>query len=355
MNQRILQDLGKAKALYSELRLAEVYPLLKRFFDRLPFKYEPEHAEYFGMFVRTLFELGKESELQFYALEFEKIAKKDQDPWVRYHTVYAMTELGKYPANYSIREVEDIIRTSSGLLKTKAKFLLAHFYDIFARSSDDMIVLLEHIERPEDPELARFWETWAVRKLRFQKKFSIAKQKILLLLEEKEIKEDWYTSFTLQVYLCGTYLDMKEMESAKKQLELVKKLVEIHPLRTCLSQCQFLEDRLWGSEAMNPITLKQSEEGKTIVCGGRNLKLQEKSAAEKVLQLMLMKGFIDKEMIVKTLYDRKYASEKDDKLIYYHIHGVRDLLTQVGLPRDVVENKDSGYQLKTEVILEEET
>ena len=105
---------------------------------------------------------------------------------------------------------------------------------------------------------------------------------------------------------------------------------------------------------MSPITVKHSKEGSLVSCSGRTIQLCQKNAAEKVLQLMLKKGFINKDMIVKTLYDRSYSAENDDKLIYYHMYGVRDLLNQVGLPRNSIENKDSIYKLTPEVILENE-
>ncbi len=355
MNHRILKDLENAKILYDSLRLSEVYPLLKRFYDSLPFRYVPEHGEYFGMFVRTLYELGKESELQFYALELEKIAKKNQDPVVRYHTVYAMTELGKYPPNYAIKEVEEIIRVAEDeTLRLKAKFLLAHLYDKFDHSADEMITLINHIEKPVDPALARFWETWQIKKLRFQKKFNEAIELIQRLSLDPSFQKDWYTFFNLKVYLCGTYLDMKEMEKAEEALNEIKKMVDEKPLKTCLMQFERQESRLWSAQTLSPINLKVEDNRTTISCGQRSFVLEEKNAAEKILSLMLKNGFVDKEMIIQAVYHRAYQSEKDDKLVYYHIYGVRDILNQVGLPRTVVESKDAGYQLKTQVILQEQ-
>ncbi len=355
MNTRITKDLDKAKALYKELKIAEAYPLFRRFYDRLPFTFLPEHAECFGMFIRILFELGKQSELEFYASEFEKISKREQSPLIRYQTVYAMTELGKYPVSYAIRETEDVIRVAdSDELKVKAKFLLAHIFDKFSRPADEIISLISHIEKPKDPGLAIYWETWQVKKLRFQKKYPEARALIEKLLNQKEIQQDWYTSFTLKIYLCGTYLDENNPEAAKAHLKEIEILVDEKPLKTCILQKEAIEERIWDRSTLAPITVKNTKEKSVISCGGRSIELNQKNAAEKVLQLMLKKGFINKDMIVKTLYDRAYASEKDDKLIYYHIYGVRDLLNQVGLPRNTIENKDSVYKLNTEVILEEQ-
>lgn len=355
MNTRITKDLDKAKALYKDLRLAEAYPILRRLYDRLPFSYLPEHAEYFGMFIRTLFELGKESELEFYANEFEKISKKDKSPLIRYHTVYAMIELEKYPQSYAITEVENIIRIAdTEELKTKAKFLLAHLFDKFGRSADEIIGLISHIDRPKDESLSMFWETWQIKKLRLQNKPSEARKHILELLKQENILKEWYTAFILRVNLCGTYLDEKDIESAKLCFSEIVKLAEEKPLKTCLSKVEMLEKLIWAPNTLSPITVKHSKEGSVVSCSGRTIQLSQKNAAEKVLQLMLKKGFINKDMIVKTLYDREYSSDKDDKLIYYHMYGVRDLLNQVGLPRNSIENKDSVYKLTTEVILENE-
>ena len=59
METKIQKELEKAKEYFYQLKLAEAYSILRRYFDRLPFKPEPQHGEYMGMFIRVLSELGK--------------------------------------------------------------------------------------------------------------------------------------------------------------------------------------------------------------------------------------------------------------------------------------------------------
>ena len=72
MGPKLHTQLEEAKACFYSWRLVEAYNILRRYFDRLPFQPEPEHAEYIGLFVRTLAELGKDYELKFYVTELER-------------------------------------------------------------------------------------------------------------------------------------------------------------------------------------------------------------------------------------------------------------------------------------------
>ena len=74
--------LEEAREHFYAWRMLEAYNIFRRFFDRLPFSPEKEHAEYIGPFVRVLFELGKEFELKFYLAELEKLYQKQKHPHI---------------------------------------------------------------------------------------------------------------------------------------------------------------------------------------------------------------------------------------------------------------------------------
>ena len=65
--------LAQAELHYHAGRIPEAYGTLRRFYDRLPFQQTPEHAKYLGYFIRSLLEMGKEFELNFYLREIERI------------------------------------------------------------------------------------------------------------------------------------------------------------------------------------------------------------------------------------------------------------------------------------------
>ena len=76
MEEKSSKELEKAKEHFHKGKLLEAYNILRRYYDRLPFKPEKAHAIYIGMFMRVLSELGKRNELNFYMLALEKLQIK---------------------------------------------------------------------------------------------------------------------------------------------------------------------------------------------------------------------------------------------------------------------------------------
>src|SRR5687768_15731174 len=93
MESKNQKQLEEAKALFYAWRLVEAYNIFRRYFDRLPFKPERAHAEYIGMFVRTLVELGKDYELKFYVAELERWHEKARLPEIAYPLAFVYYHL----------------------------------------------------------------------------------------------------------------------------------------------------------------------------------------------------------------------------------------------------------------------
>ena len=125
-NHKLLE---KAKVYFYSWRMLEAYNIYRRYFDRLPFAPEKEHAEHIGLFVRILFELGKEFELKFYLSELERHYEKSKAPFIAYTlgVVYSYSGQLKMEAARSL--FEGIVKDPNAKsYHPRAKMMLADYY-----------------------------------------------------------------------------------------------------------------------------------------------------------------------------------------------------------------------------------
>src|SRR4051812_40813992 len=103
-------QLEEARALFYSWRLMDAYNILRRFFARLPFQPQKEHAEYIGMFARTLAELGKTRELQFHMSELERLYRKTKSPYITYQLAYVYRYVPEANLKESKLMLEELLR-----------------------------------------------------------------------------------------------------------------------------------------------------------------------------------------------------------------------------------------------------
>src|SRR4051812_46493744 len=95
MKTKIEDQLEEAKAHFYAWRMLDAYNLFRRFFDRLPFQPDPRHAEYIGIFVRILGELGRISELKFYVAALERQYAREKNPVIGFALVVVYTNMSE--------------------------------------------------------------------------------------------------------------------------------------------------------------------------------------------------------------------------------------------------------------------
>lgn len=353
MDSKNLKQLEEAKAYFYAWRLVEAYNVFRRFFDRLPFKPEKAHAEYIGMFVRTLVELGKDFELKFYMAELERLQERLHSPEIAYSlaVVYRYQSPPKWEASHKL--FEQIARNPQAPeLHAKAKMMLADYYsnkgDIAACR-----VIIDSIETA-DPQLQKLVLIWKGYICYVEKKFDQGIGLMRDLLMTSDPKNDWYTHFSAAPVLALLYLDKGDIPSAKAVLEEIRALFEGRQFKSVRLQLKELEERLQKEESLGSVLFTKGIKESTFTYKNKNLRLTDSTPAEKLLLLLVKKGFLEKSMIVKSLYQRPYQGESDDKLIYYHIHNVRKRLRSIGLPAEAISNEDNGYRLVPEVQIVEE-
>src|SRR5436305_1953975 len=130
MDAKTKTQLELAKAYCFQWRLQEAHSIFRRYFDRLPLRPEPEHAEYIGYFVRTLLELGKDYDLKFYTIELEKLHARGRELSVVFQLAYLYlqsTESRSRAAKELFEQLVSDPTCHSFHTRAKINLILIHF------------------------------------------------------------------------------------------------------------------------------------------------------------------------------------------------------------------------------------
>ena len=345
MDAKTKAQLEQAKAYHYQWRHQEAYGILRRFFDRLPFRPEHEHAEYIGIFVRLLLELGKENELKFYMNELERLYSCYKDPAVGYQLAYVYTFSSdpRYKAAKAIFE-SIVADPSAKPFHVRAKVMLVLLYC----NAEDIVAsraILDTIEDPkDDPNLSRVVRIWRANIARRERKFGDAEAELLTVLQECSFKSDWYAYLSAKICEAKIAFDQGQTDRTSGILSELNRLLEKRRCRSVQAQIDFMYKQLQARDSFQPLRFLVEDDKRTLTYENKSLVLTGDSALEKLLLLLLKKKFVNKENIVKRIYSRTYDSERDDKLIYYQIHSLRKRLGEIGLPSEAIRSKGNGYR-----------
>jgi len=344
-----LTQLLEAKEHFYSWRLLEAYAIFRRYFSRIPFKPEKEHAEYIGMYVRTLAELGKDRELQFYVPELERHFSKTKDAWIGFTLGVVYYHLSP-PRMESARDLFQAVAadTSAKDLHPRARMFLANYYD---RKGDFAACkrCIEAIGPVEDPRLKPLVEIWQAVLLAKEGKFVEAEQKYEHLLTSLDPQRDWYAYASAKLGLAVLYLKASNSTRSAEVIAEVRKLFEGRHFKSIQVQLKALESQIEGKEGIRPLTLSSKDSDIQVTYDNRSVLMKQDSPSEKLLQLLVQNKFLNKESIVKGIYGRQYNGEQDDKLIYYHVHVLRKRLKEIGVPPAALVSESSGYRFLPEI------
>lgn len=349
MGSKGLKQLLEAKEHFYSWRLLEAYAIFRRYFDRIPFKPEKEHAEYIAMFVRTLAELGKDRELQFYVPELEKHYARTKDAWIGFTLGVVYYHLSP-PQLEAARTLFEAVAADPNArnLHPRARMFLANYFD---RKGDEAACrrCIESIQNVEDPKLKPLVEIWHAVLLAKEGKFAEAEKRYDKLLSQLDPQRDWYAYASAKLGLAVLFLKMKDSDRSAGVVNEVRKLFEGRHFKSIQVQLRALESQMDGREGLRTLYLSNADTDLQVTYDNRSVLFRSDSPAEKLLQLLVQKKFLDKESIVKSIYGRQYNGEQDDKLIYYHVHVLRKRLKEIGVPAGAITSESSGYRFLPEV------
>lgn len=345
MNGQHLEQLGAAKAHFYACRLVDAYHLFRRFFDRIPFQVEKEHAEHIAMFVRVLWELGKHHELKFYLAELEKHREKSKDPDIAYTLAVIYRSLPE-PQDEKARDLlEEIIRNPLAKeYQIKAKIALAKYYDWKRNDLAACRELIFSIQEPSDERLRVLWEIWKAKVLRDEKNFDEAERTLSRIFETVTVESDWYAYASAKIIEAILYLKKGALDKALQIANEVQALFENRNFKSLKVEIDELHKQIRERTEMGCLRLFNGPEKSEVSYEKQSLELKRSSPAYKLLTLLMRKRFVDKESIIRLIYDRSYRNLDDDKLVYYHIHALRTRLRSIGVPGEAISNESNGYR-----------
>lgn len=355
MEMKTQKELEKAKEHFYELRLVECYNILRRYFDRLPFKPEKEHGEYIGIFVRVLSEIGKKNELSFYLSELEKLEPKMFCPFVTYQLAVAYVNAEPPQLKQAVTLLERFLKSQTkGDLAAKAKMTLAYCYDSISKDVAAVKGLIFSINDFEDPSVGFLLETWKAKVFRDEGNFIEAEKTLKNLLNELTPERDWYAYFTAKIIFIGLYRDWEKMDLARQLLVETINLAKEKPLRTIKRQLSVIQESFAEHRAKLPLVVRVGKTGEVISYMDSTLDIDDSKPFEKLTKLLLIQKRLTKDEIIQALFNRDYCAESDDPIIYYHVHGVKKLLKKLGVANPNLVKKGPHYEFNETVQLVEE-
>jgi len=355
MEMKTQKELEKAKEHFYELRLLECYNILRRYFDRLPFKPEKEHGEYIGIFVRVLSEIGKKNELSFYLSELEKLEPKTICPFITYQLAVAYVNSEPPQLKQAVLLLERFIKAQpKGDLAAKAKMTLAYCYDSISKDLAAVKGLIFSISDFEDPSVGFLLETWKAKVFRDEGNFIEAEKILKNLLNDLTPERDWYAYFTAKIIFIGLYRDWEKMDLARQLLVETLNLAKEKPLRTVKRQLSTIQESFADQKTNMPLVVRVGKGRDAISYMNASLEIDNSKPFEKLTKLLLIQKKLTKDEIVQALFEREYQEDTDDPMIYYHVHGVKKVLKRLGVANPNLVKKGPYYEFNGEVQLVEE-
>jgi hypothetical protein len=348
MESKQQAQLEQAKAFFYAQKIAECYGILRRYFDRLPFKPEIGHSEYIGMFCRVLSEMGKDFELNFYVNELEKLSERVNDPNVNFALAVAYI-YSNQPRNETAKELlERVCKDSScPKLQAKSKMWIAHLYS----TKDDYTsarAVIEGVQPSGDLQIDRLATIWRANVARAIGRPEDGLAMLSRILEEVTEQEDWYVYFSARNVAVLILATLEKEKEAEALLDELRTFVDSKNFKSTREQLKSVEEKIKKRSMLGKVTFEPGTFKSAFIYGKKRTFITGSSPVEKLLGMFLKKGFLDKGQIVKAVYGRAYKPE-DDKLVYYHIHSLRQKLKEMGVPCDAVSTEDDGYRFVPEV------
>lgn len=346
--------------------MPEAYALFRRFFDRMPFAFDPAHAQYISVYVRLLAEMGKDREMMFYRNIVENLHKKRPDPNVAYSLVVLCLfsepkepERAKQLLDSCLAEAQSSPVQSSAVqsseLAIKAKLLLASYYSTYKDDYAACEAIVRSIAEPQDLHLQRMLAIWRANLLRNRGDLNGAETMLRELMKSVSWEEDWYTVFSAQVILGILQMQQEKFDAAHALLAELRGRTQNLKLKCVARQLSALEQKLESASRLGSCTLNENNGALSFQYRSKNLRIKPNTSGGKLLLLFLKRKQLAKEEIIEAIYSRKYVGETDDALVYYQVHSLRKQLEKTGLPPEAIQTAAGGYIWRPEISNSTET
>lgn len=343
-------NLIRARALYHELRLEEAYPLFKNTFDELSIEDCCKFVDFFSMFIRTLYELGKDQDLKTYREKLSGIPEKKRTAELDYQVglSYLTQDSGDLERAQAIFE-KILVKTQDVNLVARSKMGLATCHDILRPDWKICDSIISSIEVDGlDPYLIDLVSVWKAKNLRDAGKINEAERALGTFLATVKAHFHWHAYLSGKVILGGVYLRQERFDRLLSIIKEVRAYCDRYPLRTIKRQIDHLADQIKGRNEV-PLIWERRRSSSVLKYEGKILFLNGDKPWQKLLLSLIREKVLPKQEIIKRLYRRNYRSKKDDKLIYGQLHLLKKHLLKLGLSQKSVTKGSSGYRWVPEV------
>ncbi len=250
-------QLENAERLFFSLSLYEAYRILRRFFDKVPFEFTKSHAELSPIFCRTLAELGRGRELEFYFEQIEAQYQESKEALLGYSGAIFYLYLRIPQPSFEIY-LEDLLGRIDKMSSFSHQLYLAFIYCAYLRG--DLRQCLERARlleselnelRPLSPERQRVQVTLEL----WRSKISMAEgnlEEAVQILEHASLapilKNDWRLFFVNQVSLAALYARTHRSRKATAIFRALSHQFDRKGLRIVQTQLRILEQQISHSE-----------------------------------------------------------------------------------------------------------
>jgi hypothetical protein len=354
MDTRKKQQLELAKSYCYSWRILDAYSIFRRYFDQIPFRAEEEHAEYIGLFVRVLLELGRENELKFYMGHLERWYEQKGTPGLGYQLAYIYMNL-KEPRKEAARRIFEklIADPAAADFHVKANIMLVWYY-LEAGVLPTASRLIDAIGRPEEVSLRHIVYIWRAIIRRHEKRFEEGIALLKTVLEEARPGEDWYTYFSAKIALARIFIEQQAIQPANEILDELRHNIHGKRFKSIQVQLDHLNTLIQKHGGLGTLYLKQSGKDHWLTYRNRSIRVNGASPPGRFLLMLVKRKFLNKGNIAEKLLGRPYDAQRDDKLIYSYVILARHRLKTLGLPPAAIARRKAGYRLLPRVEVSKE-
>jgi len=356
MTPHVQEKIASATQEYQNLRLDRAYPLFIEIFENISNEEMVREVEVVSIFVRTLYELGKDEDLEKLRNRLDSIPKLKNQPALLYQLGLSLLTQNSPNVKKAKQLFETAVSTSSEPnLLARNKMGLATCLDIlFGDHQTYSPIIFSIDEKKIDSYLSDLVGVWKGKILRDSGQLEEAERYLGALIARMKAEFNWHAYLSAKIILGGVYLRQKRYDRLLSVIKEVRAYCDKFPLRTIRRQMDHLADQIKGQEKRPALTWKKSGKIKTLKYQDKVLSMRGDQPWQRLLISLISQKMLPKKEIIRKLYKRNYRSKADDKLIYGQLHLIKKHLLKLGLSQKSVIKDSSGYRWNEEVFEWEE-
>jgi len=344
-------QLSRARSLYHDLNLEGACHEYRAVFQDLPIHKACDLVEDFSLFIRCLYELDYQSELNFYREQLGNISERNRNPNLGYQLALSYLTQNSDSVSEAIHCFEKLLsQTQDTNLLARIKMGLATCHDI--QSGDWKICdsVVSSIEvKGLDPYLFDLVQVWKAKVLRDSGQLLEAENLIGKTIAKIRSHFHWHAYLSAKVILGGVYLKQERFDQLLEVIKEVRSYCDSYPLSSIRRQINYLADQIRGYESSTPLVWEKNPTSSVLRYEDKALVLTGEKPWQKLLFHLIQEKILPKKEIIRRIYHRQYHPQRDDKLIYGHLSLLKKNLLKLGISQKLVAKDSRGYRWIPEV------